>query len=48
MRDYQVEDFSKFTREQLAKIDNRELIIDAHKIAFKYTSQQRRALDVGC
>ena len=48
MRDYQVEDFSKFTREQLAKIDNRELIIDAHKKAFKYTNQQRRALDVGC
>jgi len=47
MKDHAIQDFKKLTKQQLAKLNNYDLIILSHKKALKYTTQQRRALDVG-
>ena len=47
MKDHAIQDFKKLTKQQLTKIDNHGLIALSHKKALKYTSQRRRALDIG-
>ena len=47
MKDRAIEDFKKLTKQQLTKLNNHGLFALTHKKALKYTTQQRRALDVG-